>query len=381
MPENLNNKRLALFFTFRASLKTWHDTGIISREVALYNRLSAHFKQIYFFTYGGKEDLKLKDFLTENITIVPIPFLRTSRAHTTPPLIIFLYSIFIPLIHYRILKKVDILKTNQMKGSWAAVLTKIVFRSKLIVRTGYVWSFSADKKNLPSLKQKLISLIERLAYAFSDRTIVTSEEILTRIQQTHDVKGRVTVIPNSVDTDLFKPVNGEKRESSICFVGRLSSEKNLFSLLEAATDLPCTLTLVGSGDQKDTLVSYAREKGMHADFPGTIPNSELPRILNQHEVFVLPSLYEGMPKALLEAMSCGLPCIGTDVEGIRDILVHKENGYLCGTDAKSLREAITEMMNDHVLREKTGRNARKTVMNTFSLEKVVNDEIFIYEKL
>ena len=136
---------------------------------------------------------------------------------------------------------------------------------------------------------------------------------------------------------LFRSLNEEKKKKSICFVGRLSEQKNLFSLVEATVGTQCTLTIIGSGNQKEDLEKYAKEKGIKAEFIGNIPNNELPKILNQYEIFLLPSLYEGMPKALLEAMACGLPCIGTYVEGIREIIKHKENGYLCTTDRKSTR--------------------------------------------
>lgn len=128
--DNLRAKTLALFFTAGVSLKTWYDIGSIDREVALYNELSKYFKHIYFFTYGGIEDLKFKSYLAANITIIPKKCISNS----------LLYSFMIPFIHRRTLKDVDILKTNQMWGSWSAVLTKLIYRKKLVVRTGYMLS-------------------------------------------------------------------------------------------------------------------------------------------------------------------------------------------------------------------------------------------------
>jgi hypothetical protein len=128
--DNLRAKSLALFFTAGVSLKTWHDIGSIDREVAIYNELSKYFKRIYFFTYGGIEDLKFKSYLAANITIIPKKCISNS----------LLYSFMIPFIYRKILKDVDILKTNQMWGSWSAVLTKLIYRKKLVVRTGYMLS-------------------------------------------------------------------------------------------------------------------------------------------------------------------------------------------------------------------------------------------------
>ncbi len=88
-----------------------------------------------------------------------------------------------------------------------------------------------------------------------------------------------------------------------------------------------------------------------------------------------------MPKALLEAMACGLPCIGSNVEGIREIIKHKENGYLCETDAESIRQAILEVLEDGALRKNIGQNARRTIIDNFSLKKGLEKEVALYESL
>ena len=72
--KTLHDKKLALFFTFGTSMKRWNDVGIIDREVAIYNRMSKSFKEIYFFTYGDKNDLKFQEHLEGNIKLIPTPF-------------------------------------------------------------------------------------------------------------------------------------------------------------------------------------------------------------------------------------------------------------------------------------------------------------------
>ena len=78
-------------------------------------------------------------------------------------------------------------------------------------------------------------------------------------------------------------------------------------------------------------------------------NFELSPIINQAIHFILPSYFEGHPKALLEAMSCGMPCIGTDINGIREDIEHLVTGYLCETDFKSIADAIDTLMVDESL--------------------------------
>jgi glycosyltransferase involved in cell wall biosynthesis len=106
---------------------------------------------------------------------------------------------------------------------------------------------------------------------------------------------------------------------------------------------------------------------------GVVPNSELPAVLNRYRWYILPSLHEGMPKTLLEAMACGLVCIGTDVDGINQIIEDGVNGYLAeGTQADALVEVIkraTQLPRDSVTAEGIRR-----VRNSFSLETVAERE-------
>ena len=87
-------------------------------------------------------------------------------------------------------------------------------------------------------------------------------------------------------------------------------------------------------------------------FLGTRQHGELPTLLNRSAVFVLPSHYECNPKALVEAMACGVPVVGARVPGIREILVHRETGYMCGTSAGEIRTALKDVLGDAALRDR-----------------------------
>jgi len=114
---------------------------------------------------------------------------------------------------------------------------------------------------------------------------------------------------------------------------------------------------------------------------GIIPNEKLPEIINQNQIYILPSFYEGNPKTLLESMSCGMACIGTNVKGINNIIKHGENGYLCNTDAESIKNAILTVYKDTKLRDRIGKAAREYIINNCSLEIIVEKEHAIYKSL
>lgn len=366
-----HQKKLGLFFSHGISLKNWEDIGHLNREILFYKRLAGQLKEINFFTYGAKEDLKYQGDFLPKIRIFPKPWRLSS----------ILYGFLLPFIYRSKLKDIDILKTNQMSAALPAVITKLCYRrKKLIVRNGYEWLKILENENKPWYKKAIVYLWEKITYGVGDIIIFTSQKDRGFAQVKFKIpEKKIRLIPNYIDTNLFKPQNIKKEKGRIVFVGRLSKEKNLFNLIQAATGLPIKLVLIGQGSLKGDLEKLAQEKGVEVEFKGKINNNKLPIELSRAEVFVLLSFYEGCPKALLEAMSCGLPCVASNVEGIKEVITHKENGYLCGTDSQSIHEALFDVLNNKGLQEKMSQKARETILSSFSLEKILQKELAIYE--
>lgn len=355
---------MVLFLSFGFSLQQWANEGFFDREVALYNDHSAEFDQIYLLTYGDGSEFKLEESLASNVEILPKRYVSNN----------VLYSLIAPLVHHRALREADVVKSEQMLGSWGAVLSKFLYRVPLFVRTGYVLSifYNREPKSLPI--RYIARLVEWIAYKTADGVVTSSPRGYRYVEERYDPPGVHRMIPNYIETDVFKPMDVDVRPETLCFVGRLAPQKNLFALFEALAPLSYSLTVVGSGDQADDLRTYAEEHDVEVDFRGTVPNHDLPGVLNRHEAFVLPSLYEGMPKALLEAMSCGLPVVGTDVVGINEIVDNGENGLLCDTDSASLRETIAELMQDEAAKSRLGTNARQEIVENYSLAELAGRE-------
>jgi len=280
-----------------------------------------------------------------------------------------------PLLHRRCLKSADIFKTNQIDGSWAAVLAKWLYRKPLVARSGYTWSLLIKKHNAAKCKQKLIGLIERFAYKNATIAVLTSKEQADYISQRYSIsEEKLRVIPNYINTQLFTPRKSVDRYTDrIVFVGRLNKEKNLSHLIEAITKTNLTLDIYGQGDIRTELEEQAKKLNAKVNFMGTVPNDELPNILNRYRYFILPSFYEGMPKSLLEALACGLVCIGTNSGGISEIIEDGTNGYLAESPqpqalVKAIERAI-RLSTDSVISE-----GIKRVRKNFSLENVTERE-------
>jgi glycosyltransferase involved in cell wall biosynthesis len=368
--------QLALFFTCGVSLKLWLDSGLFDREKQLYEEhlRRGHFTKIYWLTYGADDaaiagELRAAGRLHPDIVVLPMARFFPGGWGC------LLYSFLMPLLHRRWLKSADIFKTNQMDGSWTAVLAKWLYRKPLVVRTGYTWSLLKKKHDVAKYKQKLIGLIEHFAYNNATIVVVTSERQVHYISERYSVsEENIQVIPNYINTQLFTPTESANRYADrLVFVGRLNEEKNLFNLIEAIAKIGLTLDIYGNGELYDKLLAHAKKLNAKVNFMGVVPNNELPNIFNRYRYYILPSFYEGMPKSLLEAMACGLVCIGTDVEGINQIIEDGVNGYLAkGTQANALVEVIkraVQLPHDSITAEGIRR-----VRNNFSLETVVERE-------
>ncbi len=330
--------RLGLFFTNGVSLRTWQKVGNLDREIKPYLKMNA---DVYFLTYG-KNEPEIK-----GIKVLPATCLNKE------------------------FKKIDVFKTNQMNGSLKAVIAKKIYGKKLVIRQGYQWSIFAKNKGVALWKRIVINLIERIAYKNADAIMVSSKADINYIIDRYKIKpDKVYYVPNYIDTELFRPMNLEK-ENRIITVAKLEKQKNLENLIEAVRGLDVKLTIIGQGSLEKKLKEMT---SVDVKFVSNLDNKDLPTEINRSKLFVLPSNFEGCPKALLEAMSCGVTVVGSNVEGIKEVINNGQNGYLCNTNVNSIREVIVSALNNPI-------NGRETIINNFSLEKLLEREKKIYDKI
>lgn len=141
------------------------------------------------------------------------------------------------------------MKTVQVEGSWVAYLAKFLFKKKLVVRGGYerfrnFLALSKVEKEQNYCKYLFLYLkiyiLEYIAYKLADTIIITSESDIDFIIKAFKLKrkrNKIFHISNYIDTNLFKPLNLEKKEKDVLFIGRLASEKNIDNLLTAFKEL------------------------------------------------------------------------------------------------------------------------------------------------
>jgi len=367
---------LTLFFTGDVSLKTWAGVGNLDRELEIYKRLSKKLKNVNMVTYGGKGDrVYAKNF--GEINLLSTTWYNNSKLTVLHLLLKYLPQIF----------RSDILKTNQIPGSEIPIWIKKHFGKKLIVRCGYLHSYFIKNQ---SKDQKTINeavRLEKEAFSYADMGIVTSSWQRDIIIKQYNIEpAKIKVIPNYVITNVFKPHPEIQKKYDLIFVGRSGSQKNISNLLEAIKYLKTknkniSLLMIGGCCDNNEIREIVNQHRLNVTFKGNVPNFELPYVLNQAKVFILPSYYEGHPKALLEAMSCELPCIGSDVVGIKEDIQHMETGYLCKTDYKSIANAIETVLSDDYLRKEIGKSAREYIVKNYSIDKIFKKELEVIQEV
>jgi glycosyltransferase involved in cell wall biosynthesis len=231
---------------------------------------------------------------------------------------------------------------------------------------------------------KLLLRIIRKADAY----VAISEEIRRGLLRDGIPAEKIHRIPNFVDFGTFYPPGREAREEGraafgwsgktvLLYAGRLAPIKGLDRLLEAFREISrefpdLLLVLLGEGPMRPSLEEQASRSGISGavHFLGRVDNvSEYMRVA---DVFVLPSLLEGMPNALLEAMATGLPAVATRTGGVVDVLEHGRNGLLAVPgNAGELAESIRTLLATPGLRERLGQAAYEEVRSSFSLESCI----------
>jgi glycosyltransferase involved in cell wall biosynthesis len=206
------------------------------------------------------------------------------------------------------------------------------------------------------------------------------------------------VINNSIDSKRFNPIKEYKdirtelgigkKELVIVSVARFTSQKQPLKLIRAFSRVSAgfpeaRLLMIGDGEEKEAAVKLIRtlelgEKVILQPF-----RQDIPDVLASSDIYVLPSLWEAFPIALLEAMSMGKAVIGTNVDGTPEIIRDRENGLLIEIDdlEGNLESALLELCSDPELRERLQRNAVSSIYNKYTVENLAKKNENIYREL
>ncbi len=292
-----------------------------------------------------------------------------------------------------------------------AILVVRLLRKKSVVKIATAGDIhkelvetSANVNAHPSFIHRIVNRVINSILKMADRIIGISREISVELQNHGFLQDKLVVIPNAIDAEVFSPADRWTRNSlraifkipndkiAITFSGRLIHRKGIDLLVRAWATAPdlhsrAMVLIVGSGrgsldSVEDQLQNEVRQRALTSSILFLGERKDVFNALQASDIFIFPSRREGLPNALLEAMSVGLPVVASAIGGNVDVVTDGENGLLFSPGSvEELTKDLRRLINDNSLRERLGHRARETVLTRFDTTKVFPKLIELYRQL
>jgi glycosyltransferase involved in cell wall biosynthesis len=253
-------------------------------------------------------------------------------------------------------------------------------------KKGRAWNFS--------LKNRLWHrFYHQTRFRWSIRTADGAHTCAREVWSTLQLKygldaGRVAYIPHGVEARFFVPREYCSSESlRLLYAGTWLDQRGIFYIRDALRNLApripgLTMTFAGCGVPPEEIQQFfGTELAGRIVVQPVVAAEKMPALYAEHDIFLFPSLVEGLPLVLLEAMATGMPVITTDTCGMADVVEHDFNGLLvCPADARAIEDAVTRLANSSELRQKLGEDARAT-MKRYTWERAARQLEGLYRRV
>jgi glycosyltransferase involved in cell wall biosynthesis len=263
------------------------------------------------------------------------------------------------------------------------LMTARLTRVPVVIATAHLFS---------GLAEASAGMKRRVQAAMIDRFVAVSDDIKKHLVQEFGVlESKVTVVHNGISVPLFGEapdprfrsalIGGDPR-SIVFTAARLHPQKGLPYLLEAARLVPdACFVLAGEGPDRGALEARSKDLGLEGRVLFLGQRDDIPRLLANCDLFVLPSLYEGLPLTVLEAMAAGRPVIATAIGGTDGVIIPGETGLLVPPgDPVALAEAIGRLLRDRPLAARLAAAGQMAVERQFSATAMARGMSEVYRK-
>ena len=191
---------------------------------------------------------------------------------------------------------------------------------------------------------------------------------------------------NEDDVKLLRQELGIKEDQNVIgFVGSIAKQKGLIYLIESVKKLSTTFPdlhclIIGEGPEEEMLRKIIVKYKLENNFTFVGQRYDIYNLLHVMKIFVLPSLWEGLPQVVIEALAASCPVIATDVDGTPEIITHQKDGWLVPpANAEELSKAIELLLSDEALRKALAENGFKTARDKFSIETMTENYNNLYQ--
>lgn len=333
--------------------------------------------------FTGQPSLEVCD----GVTIYRIFGLRRRQDRSTA----FEQLIFIASASLRTFSLIPQLNPNATLAFFGMPSGAVAWLLKKIYRIPYIVSLRGG--DVPGFRpydfktfHKLIGPFLRVIWHQADAVIANSNG-LRDLAIAFDSSIEIPIIPNGVDGSHYKNDSREWSSARLFSVGRIVYQKGLDLGLRALAqlkDLSWEWHIAGDGPQIDSLKALAQELDIsdRVTFLGWQSREELTQWYHHSNLFLFPSRHEGMPNAVLEAMSSGLPVVATRIAGSEELVLDGVTGLLVNAeDADSLRDGLSRLIVEEKMRIQMGQASRNRVEKEYSWENVARQYSDYFEKI
>lgn len=339
----------------------------------LYNYLDRDNLRLFIIGCSNIEDEWIQFMLREGVKNEDLFMLPRFKKWLFIPFVLQLRKIFIT-------KKIDIVHTFQIQSDiLGGVASRLVGIKNIISQ----YESKIIEDNVSIIKQFFYRITNKLIKKWFKKTIVVSEGLKKElVLERFRAPGTIEVVhlglklPDAYKKMEFSFNNLREGRPLIGTVGRLSKEKALERLIMAVPivlkEVPQAKFLIfGRGEERENLLGLINKLKIQSsvildDSPWI---ESIYGVLEAMDIFVMPSVREGCPTALLEALALARPVVASDIEGIRDIVENEKNGFLVDTtDAKLFSEKIIYLCKHPEKAIDFGRSGRERILNNFTIE-------------
>lgn len=243
----------------------------------------------------------------------------------------------------------------------------------------------ANRRMLKANKRLTHLAAQRIAYTFAHKVVANSLAAAARLKAERVPANKIAVIPNGIDRDRFARVPSRFATRRVVMISNLRPEKGHDVLIDAAATVlsrfpDATFEIVGDGPLMESLKALTRERRLNHAFSFYGHREDVPELLAEGGMLVLPSRCEALPNAVIEAMAARLAVVASDVGGISELVVDGRTGWLVPPgDSAALADRICRLMADPGLAGTFGAAGRAMIDSRYTFERMVGAFDRLYE--
>ncbi|NWF88836.1 MAG: N-acetyl-alpha-D-glucosaminyl L-malate synthase BshA [Ignavibacteriaceae bacterium] len=352
---------------------TYGGSGVIATELGKALAMRGH--QVHFISYALP--FRLTGFV-ENV------FFHEVEMSSYPLFEFPLYTLSLAskMVEVTEFENLDLLHVHYaIPHASSAYLAKNILKGKRNIKV--ITTLHGTDITLVGLEPSFLPLV-KFSIEESDGVTAVSRFLKEKTLTNYNIEKNIEVIPNFIDTDIFKPTeacsfrkhiapDGEKvivHTSNFRQVKRVTDTIKVLELVNK--EIPTKLILVGDGPDRYECERMARQLNLsdHVRFLGK--QEGLVEILNSADIFLIPSQSESFGLAALEAMACGKPVISSSVGGLPELVKHNETGYIAEIgDVERMAKYIVDLLSNEKKYEIFSKNSRDRALNKFDKSKVI----------